>query len=53
MKIPEVFQIEVEHTPGSLAKVLDMVGKAGLTIEGLEAVSRTRYPSGEVHLAGG
>jgi malate dehydrogenase (oxaloacetate-decarboxylating) len=41
VKIPEVFQIEVEHTPGSLAKVLDMVGKAGLTIEGLEAVSRT------------
>ena len=41
MKIPEVFRIEVEHAPGSLAKVLKVVGEAGFTVEGLEAISRT------------
>jgi malate dehydrogenase (oxaloacetate-decarboxylating) len=41
MKIPEVLQIQVEHSPGSLARVLDAVGRAGFTVEGLEAISRT------------
>ncbi len=41
MKIPEVFRIEVEHAPGSLAKVLEVVGRAGFTVEGLETISRT------------
>ncbi len=41
MKIPQVFCIEVEHSPGNLATVLAEVGKAGLTVEGLETISRT------------
>ena len=40
MKIPAVLLIEVEHFPGSLAKVLATVGEAGLTVEGLEAIRR-------------
>ena len=42
MKIPEVLLIEVEHRPGSLAKMLAAVGKLGLTVEGLHALSRTQ-----------
>ena len=40
MKIPEILLIEVVHAPGNLAKVLQVVGEAGLTVEGLEAVRR-------------
>ncbi len=42
MKIPQVLLIAVEHAPGRLAKVLAVVGEAGLTIEGLNAVNRTQ-----------
>lgn len=42
MKIPEVYLIEVEHTPGNLARVLQVVGSKGLTVEDLTAVERTQ-----------
>lgn len=42
MKIPEVYLVEVEHMPGNLAKVLQVVGSKGLTIEGLQVVERTQ-----------
>lgn len=42
MKIPQVILIEIDHSPGSLATVLQVVGEAGLVVEGLEAVSRTQ-----------
>ncbi|MFT5057871.1 MAG: hypothetical protein ACI89E_000636, partial [Planctomycetota bacterium] len=42
MKIPEVLLVEVEHAPGSLAKMLTAVGECGVTIEGLQAQSRTQ-----------
>ncbi|HXR93774.1 MAG TPA: hypothetical protein VN750_26210, partial [Steroidobacteraceae bacterium] len=40
MKIPEILIIETVHQPGSLAKVLQVVAEAGLTIEHLTAVRR-------------
>ncbi len=40
MKIPEILIIETLHQPGSLAKVLQVVAEAGLTIEHLTAVRR-------------
>ena len=40
MKIPEILIIETVHQPGSLAKVLQVVADAGLTIEHLTAVRR-------------
>lgn len=42
MKIPEVYLIEVEHRPGNLARVLQVVGNEGLTIEGLQIIERTQ-----------
>ncbi len=42
MKIPEVYLIEVVHTPGNLARVLQVVGNEGLTVEGLQVVERTQ-----------
>ncbi|MFT5200582.1 MAG: malate dehydrogenase (oxaloacetate-decarboxylating) [Planctomycetota bacterium] len=42
MKIPEVLLVEVEHAPGSLAKMLTAVGECGVTIEALQAQSRTQ-----------
>lgn len=42
MKIPQVMLIEVRHAPGNLARVLSQVAEMGLTIEGLEAQSRTQ-----------
>lgn len=42
MKIPEVLLIEVEHAPGNLAKVLTVVGEAGLTVENLGMISRAQ-----------
>lgn len=41
MKIPEVYLIDVDHRPGCLARVLTVVGDAGLTIHGLESVRRS------------
>ena len=41
MKIPEIFLIEVERRAGSLAEVLEAVGRAGLLVDGLESVKRT------------
>ena len=40
MKIPEILLIETEHKPGSLARVLRVVGEAGLLVENLTAVRR-------------
>ena len=40
MKIPEILLVESEHKPGSLAKVLTVLGEAGLVVEHLAAVSR-------------
>ncbi|HWG29343.1 MAG TPA: malic enzyme-like NAD(P)-binding protein [Steroidobacteraceae bacterium] len=40
MKIPEILIIETVHQPGSLAKVLQVVAEAGLTIEHLSALRR-------------
>lgn len=40
MKIPEILIIETVHQPGSLAKVLQVVADAGLTIEHLTALRR-------------
>ncbi|MEH6634444.1 MAG: ATPase inhibitor subunit zeta [Halioglobus sp.] len=42
MKIPQVILIEVEHSPGSLAKVLARVGDVGLMVENLNALDRTQ-----------
>ncbi len=41
MKIPEILLLEVEHAPGNLAKVLQVVGAAGLAVENLEAIKRS------------
>lgn len=40
MKIPEILIIETVHRPGSLAKVLQVIADAGLTIEHLTALRR-------------
>ena len=40
MKIPESLVIETVHKPGSLAKVLQVIADAGLTIEHLSAIKR-------------
>ena len=40
MKIPEILLVESEHRPGSLAKVLTVIGEAGLVVEHLNAVRR-------------
>ena len=40
MKIPEILVVETIHKPGSLAKVLQVIGEAGLTIEHLSALRR-------------
>ncbi len=40
MKIPEILIVETVHQPGSLAKVLQVIAEAGLTIEHLIAVRR-------------
>jgi hypothetical protein len=33
MKVPEILLIETDHRPASLARVLEVVDAAGLTIE--------------------
>jgi len=40
MKIPEILIVETLHQPGSLARVLQVIGEAGLTIEHLNALRR-------------
>src|SRR6201992_1274470 len=40
MKIPEMLIVETVHQPGSLAKVLQVIAEAGLTIEHLPALRR-------------
>jgi len=42
VKVPEILLIETGHRPASLARVLEVVDAAGLTIESLEAVGRDR-----------
>ena len=43
MKIPEILLIETEHKPGSLARVLQVVGEYGLLVENLNAVRRDQH----------
>ena len=40
MKIPEILLVESEHRPGSLAKILQVIGDAGLVVEHLNSVRR-------------
>ena len=40
MKIPEILLIETQHKPGSLARVLQVVGDSGLLVENLAAIRR-------------
>ncbi len=40
MKLPEILRIETAHRAGSLARVLQVIGDAGLIIQDLEAVQR-------------
>ncbi|MGD8827408.1 MAG: NADP-dependent malic enzyme, partial [Gammaproteobacteria bacterium] len=40
MKIPEILLVESLHKPGSLAKVLAVIGENGLVVEHLNAVRR-------------
>ncbi len=40
MKIPEILIVETLHQPGSLARVLQVIGEAGLTIEHLSSLRR-------------
>ena len=42
MKIPEILIVETVHQPGSLAKVLQVIAEAGLTIEHLIALRRAQ-----------
>ncbi|RNC81850.1 MAG: NADP-dependent malic enzyme [Phycisphaera sp.] len=42
MKIPQVLLVEVQHAPGQLAKMLTEIASLELTVEGLEAQSRTQ-----------
>lgn len=40
MKIPEILLVESQHKPGSLAKILQVIGDCGLVVEHLNAVKR-------------
>lgn len=40
MKIPEILLVESEHKPGSLAKVLAVIGDCGLVVEHMNALRR-------------
>ena len=40
MKVPEILIVETVHQPGSLAKVLQVIADAGLTIDHLQALRR-------------
>lgn len=45
MKIPEVLLVEIDRTPGSLAKVLHAVGNVGVTVDSLEVIARSQDKS--------
>ncbi|MDX1455575.1 MAG: malic enzyme-like NAD(P)-binding protein [Gammaproteobacteria bacterium] len=40
MKIPEILLVESQHKPGSLAKILQVIGECGLVIQNLDAIRR-------------
>ncbi|HEV2320767.1 MAG TPA: ACT domain-containing protein, partial [Gammaproteobacteria bacterium] len=40
MRIPEILLIESQHKPGSLAKVLQVIGEAGIVVEHLHSLRR-------------
>ena len=40
MRIPEILLIESQHKPGSLARILQVIGEAGVVVEHLNAVRR-------------
>lgn len=40
MKVPEIILVQSLHKPGSLARVLTVIGEMGLTVEGLRQVRR-------------
>jgi ACT domain-containing protein len=40
VKIPEILIVETVHQPGSLARVLQVIADAGLTIDHLQALRR-------------
>src|SRR6267142_2210091 len=40
MRIPEILLIESQHKPGSLARILQVIGEAGIVVENLNAVRR-------------
>ena len=42
MKIPEIIMVETVHQPGSLAKVLQVIAEADLTIDHLQALRRDK-----------
>ena len=42
MKIPEIIMVETVHQPGSLAKVLQVIAAADLTIDHLQALRRDK-----------
>ena len=45
MKIPEILLVESEHRPGSLAKVLTVIGECGFVVEHLTAIRRDQDKS--------
>ncbi len=45
MLIPEILKIQSQHRPGSLAKILEVVGSHGLTVEGLRTTYRDHVQS--------
>ena len=40
MRIPEILLIESHHKPGSLAKILQVIGEAGIVVEHLNSLRR-------------
>jgi len=43
MRIPEIVTVQSEHRAGSLASVLQVIGDAGLVVEGLRATTRDHH----------
>lgn len=49
MKIPHVLEVQSEHKPGSLGRILTVFGELGIVVEGLVAVGRDhRHTTWEV-----
>jgi hypothetical protein len=40
VRVPKILMVEAVHQPGSLAKVLQAIAEAGLTIDHLQALRR-------------